>query len=42
MVVQGDDMAQADFTVSRDEECRRRYVGNAGYDDGHLSLGQVI
>lgn len=42
MVVQGDDMAQVDFTVSRDNEFTRRYVGNAGYIDGHLSLGQVI
>jgi hypothetical protein len=42
MVVQGDDMAQVDFTVSRGEEFTRRYVGNAGYVDGHLSLGQVI
>jgi len=42
MVVQGDDMAQVDFTVSRDNEFTRRYVGNAGYLEGHLSLGQVI
>lgn len=42
MVVQGDEMAQVDFTVSRDNEFTRRYVGNANYIDGHLSLGQVI
>jgi hypothetical protein len=42
MVVQGADLAQVDFTVSRGEEFSRRYVGNAGYVDGHLSLGQVI
>lgn len=42
LVVQGDDMAQVDFTVSRGNEFTRRYVGNAGYVDGHLSLGQVI
>ena len=42
MVVHGDDMAQVDFTVSRGTEFTRRYVGNAGYFDGHLSLGQVI
>ena len=42
MVVQGDDMVQVDFTVSSGNEFKRRYVGNAGYIDGHLSLGQVI
>jgi hypothetical protein len=42
MVVQGNDMAQVDFTVSRGNEFTRRYVGNAGYVDDHLSLGQVI
>ena len=42
LVVQGDDMAQVDFTVSRSTDFTRRYVGNAGYVDGHLSLGQII
>jgi hypothetical protein len=42
LVVQGDDMAQVDFTVRGNKEFTRRYVGNAGYIDGHLSLGQVI
>ena len=41
-VAQGEDMAQVDFTVSRDSEFTRRYVGSAGYVDGHLSLGKVI
>jgi hypothetical protein len=39
---QGDDMAKVDFTVSRDRDFTRRYVGSAGYIDGHLSLGRVI
>ena len=42
LVPQGEDMAQVDFTVSRDIEFTRRYVGSAGYVDGHLSLGKVI
>ena len=42
MVPQGEDMAQVDFTVSRESEFTRRYVGSAGYVDGHLSLGKVI
>ena len=42
MVVQGADIAQVDFTVSRGNEFTRRYVGGAGYVDGHLSLGKVI
>ncbi len=42
VVAQGDDMAQVDFTVSRGCEFTRRYVGNAGYIDGHLSLAKVI
>lgn len=37
-----DEMAKVDFTVSRDNDFMRRYVGSAGYVDGHLSLGQVI
>lgn len=39
---QGDDVARVDFTVSRGSDFTRRYVGSAGYVDGHLSLGQVI
>lgn len=39
---QGDDMARVDFTVSRDSDFTRRYVGSAAYVDGHLSLGKVI
>ncbi len=42
VIAQGDDMAQVDFTVSRGNEFTRRYVGSAGYVDGHLSLGKVI
>lgn len=42
VVPQGDDMARVDFTVSRDRDFTRRYVGSAGYVDGHLSLGKVI
>ena len=42
MVPQGEDMAQVDFTVSRESEFTRRYVGSAGYIDDHLSLGKVI
>ena len=42
LVPQDDDMAQVDFTVSRESEFTRRYIGNAGYVDGHLSLGKVI
>lgn len=42
VVPQGDDMAKVDFTVSRDSDFTRRYVGSAGYVDGHLSLGEVI
>jgi hypothetical protein len=39
---QGEDMARVDFTVSRDSDFTRRYVGSAGYVDDHLTLGQVI
>jgi hypothetical protein len=39
---QTDDMAKVDFTVSRNSDFTRRYVGSAGYVDGHLSLGKVI
>lgn len=39
---QGGEMAKVDFTVSRDSDFRRRYVGSAGYIDGHLTLGKVI
>ena len=39
---QGEEMARVDFTVSRDSDFTRRYVGSVGYVDGHLSLGQVI
>ncbi len=39
---QGDDTARVDFTVSRGSDFTRRYVGSAGYVDGHLSLGQVL
>jgi hypothetical protein len=42
VVPQGEEMARVDFTVSRDSDFTRRYVGSAGYVDGHLSLGQVI
>ena len=42
VVAQGEEMAQVDFTVSREPDFRRRYVGSAGYVDGHLSLGKVI
>lgn len=42
IVPQGDDMAKVDFTVSRGNDFLRRYVGNAGYIHGHLSLGKVI
>ena len=42
VVAQSEDMAQVDFTVRRDSEFTRRYVGSAGYVDGHLSLGKVI
>jgi hypothetical protein len=42
VVALGDDMAQVDFTVSHGSEFTRRYMGNAGYVDGHLSLARVI
>lgn len=42
VVPQGDEMAKVDFTVSRNSDFNRRYVGSAGYVDGHLSLGKVI
>jgi hypothetical protein len=42
LVPQQDEMAQVDFTVSRDSNFTRRYVGNAGYVEGHLSLARVI
>lgn len=42
VVPQEEDMAQVDFTVSRESEFTRRYVGSAGYVDGHLSLEKVI
>ena len=35
-------MARIDFTVSRDSDFTRRYVGNAGYIDGHSSLARVV
>ena len=39
---EGGDMAKVDFTVSRGSDFHRRYIGSAGYIDGHLSLGKVI
>jgi hypothetical protein len=42
LVAQQEEMAQVDFTVSGDSNFSRRYVGNAGYVDGHLSLARVI
>ena len=42
VVPQQGEMAQVDFTVSRDSNFARRYVGSAGYVDGHLSLASVI
>jgi len=42
LIAQGDDMAKVDFTVSRDRDFSRRYVGSAGYAGGHLYLGGVI
>ncbi len=42
LVPLGQEMAQVDFTVSRDSDFIRRYVGSAGYIDDHLSLAQVI
>lgn len=42
VVPQGDEMAKVDFTVSRDSNFTRRYVGSAGYIDGHLSMGKII
>jgi hypothetical protein len=39
---QGNEMARVDFTVAGGSNFTRRYVGSAGYVDGHLSLGQVI
>ena len=42
LVPQSEDMAQVDFTVSRESEFTRRYVGSAGYVDGHLTMGRII
>jgi hypothetical protein len=42
LVPQSEDMAQVDFTISRETEFTRRYVGSAGYIDGHLTMGKVI
>ena len=42
LVPQGENIAQVDFTVTRDSDFTRRYVGNIGYIDGHLSMGKVI
>ena len=42
LTLQGNEMARVDFTVSRNGAPPRRYVGNAGYVDGALSLGGVI
>ena len=42
IVAQQGEMAQVDFTVSRDSNFTRRYAGSAGYVDGHLSLARVI
>lgn len=42
ILAQGGETAKVDFTVSRDSDFRRRYVGSAAYIDGHLSLGKVI
>jgi hypothetical protein len=39
---QENDQARVDFTVSRDKEFKRRYVGTAGYENGHLTLGRVV
>ncbi len=42
LLPQQGEMAQVDFTVSRESNFTRRYVGSAGYVDGHLSLAKVI
>jgi hypothetical protein len=42
LLPQEGEMAKVDFTVSRESDFRRRYIGKAGYVDGHLTLGQVI
>lgn len=42
LLAQEGEVAKVDFTVSRDSDFRRRYIGKAGYIDGHLSLGQII
>ena len=38
----GEEMARVDFTVSRGSDFNRRYFGDAGYVDGHLSLAKVL
>lgn len=42
LLAQEGEMAKVDFTIGRGSDFRRRYIGKAGYPDGHLSLGQVI
>lgn len=42
LVPQSEDMARVDFTVQRGSDFTRRYVGTAGYVEGHLSLGKIV
>lgn len=41
-IPQSEDMARVDFTVQSGSDFARRYVGTAGYVEGHLTLGKVI
>ncbi len=42
VVPKEENKANVDFTVCRDSDFTRRYVGSAGYVDEHLSLAEVI
>jgi hypothetical protein len=42
LIPTGNDLAKVDFTVSLSNAFTRRYVGSAGYTDGHLSLSNVV
>ena len=42
LVPQENDMARIDLSLNGENKFMRRYVGTAGYVDGHLTMQRVI
>ena len=42
LVPQEHDMARIDLTLNGENKFMRRYVGSAGYMDGHLTMQRVL